>query len=1805
MRHFTRLFPALCLLLFVACNNKNKVNLIDTNATGEVPSLGNLTFTFDKNLAPDSLLDEWDNTEYIRFEPPIKGSFRWENANELVFSPENELPPATQFKASITEKLLQYQPHYRLGKCTLAGFHTAPLKLENALATWNVGEGNAGNAFPQVDLYFNYKVSPDKIKDLLNVTIDGEVRSFNIQNTTADQKISLSLMNIKMEDRDLKVKVIVKKGLKPERGNSATATDMESSLVITSPFTLLVQSIEANHDGTQGSVKVYLSQPPVADQLDRYINFEPKVKFKTEVSSEGIVITSEEFDASKAYTLNILRGLKGKIGGTLKEDFSSPVTFGKLEPSISFVNTKGVYLSGKGNKNIEINITSVKRVKVVISKIYENNLLAANSNGYYPDENYEGNNEEDYYEGEGDNYYDSRSDVTLGDVIYEKEIDTKTLPRNGNNRLFKFNIEDKLKDFKGIYHIKIRSMDEYWLGDSRFISLSDIGLIAKETKNDIYVFANSIQKAEAMNGVNISVYGRNNQLIGKGVTDNNGVTKISLNSKDYKGFRSAMITATLGNDFNYLPYNGTRVETSRFEVGGKRNNSTNIDAFVYSERDIYRPGEKINFSVIARDWKWNRPGEIPLKMKLLLPNGKELKTLKKALNNQGSLETQIELSPSAVTGSYTFEVYSSNDILIASKSILIEEFMPDRIKVTTSLDKKSLKPEESTTLSIHAVNFFGPPAANRKYEVETQTKEKSFYPEKYNKYDFNLADRSTYYENVVSEGTTDENGNASEKYSAPADYNNRGLMQIDFFTTVFDETGRPVNRKSSIDIYTQDIFYGLATDGYYYCRLNQNVAFPIIALNKEEKPVNTKAHVQVIKHEYHTYLSRYNEYFRYDSRKEDKTIVDQEVTVTGENTVFNFIPRTPGEYEIRVGAPGINSYVKQSFYSYGSWGSSYGGNFEVNNEGNIEIELDKKSYYSNENAQVLFKTPFNGKMLVTVETDKVVDYRYLNVENRSASMQLNLKADYLPNAYITATLIKPHEESDMPLTVAHGFKSITVEEKSRKIPVEISAEKNVRSRTHQKVRVRAAPNCKITLAAVDEGILQVTNYSTPDPYGFFYGKRALEVNSFDLYPLLFPEIKGKISSTGGDGFDLSKRVNPMQNKRVKLVSYWSGITDASGNGTADFEFDIPQFSGQLRLMAVAYKDASFGSGDFKMTVADPIVVSTALPRFLSPKDTVLMPVTVSNTTNNNTSASVTVKLNGSLKILGGNSQTVTLNANSEAKAQFKLIAEPKIGVAKVTVEVNGLNEKFVDETDITIRPAASLQKKTDAGFLQAGSSKAIDFGMTSFIPSSADYQLIISKNPVLELGDEIYKLVQYPYGCTEQTISAAFPQLYFSDLSELMQMDKSVKSSAIYNVQEAIRKIKMRQLYNGAITLWDNEGSENWWTTVYAAHFLQEARKAGFEVDNSLLDNIYSYLIARLKNRTTINYTYNRTQQKKIAPKEVAYSLYVLAIAGKPQISNMNYYKENSQLLALDSKYLLSAAFAIAGDKSKFKEMLPNSFTGEIANRETGGSFYSDVRDEAVALNAIIEVDPDNSQVGIMAKHLSEAIKSRPWLSTQERAFSFIALGKIARQVAKSNLKVVVKVNGKQIAENDGSTLRLTSKQLGGANVEISTTGNGKLYYFWQAEGISKDGSFKEEDSYIRVRKHFYDRYGRQLTGNNFNQNDLIIIGLTLENSYSNAIENIVITDMLPAGFEIENPRTKEMPGMNWIKNESYPIQMDVRDDRINFFVDLGAKAQTYYYAVRAVSPGTFVMGPVMADAMYNGEYHSYNGGGVIRVSEK
>ncbi|HEX4849712.1 MAG TPA: hypothetical protein VFV08_02845, partial [Puia sp.] len=485
-----------------------------------------------------------DSTEYISFEPKIPGRFRWERPDELVFSPARPLTPATTFKATLKSDILQYSKYGKIGKADNIVFSTPSLQLGNINVMWIQPEEHASAPLPQVELYFNYPVNPKTIKDKMKLSMNGQPLDYSLLTLSNDDKITLRLLGIKGEDKDHEAKISLEKGLVPEGGTNATKDVIENKIFIPSPYNLSIEDVHADHNGESGTVYVHTSQQVLPDNIASSIHFSPAVKFSVETTDDGFQISSDNFDIDKSYVLTISKGLHGRIGGVLHEEYNNNIAFGELEPSLSFGNSKAVYLSSKGNQNIEVKITNIPKVKVIISKIYENNILTAQRYGYEPIDKRSRSTESDDDEGD---YYDrysyyenENSDVSMGDIIYQKEIDTRTLPKYGNSRLFTFNIEDRLPDFKGIYHIKIRSATKYWLSDSRFISKSDIGLIAKEGKDKIYVFANSIKTTEPVSGVNVTVYGNNNQVLGMAPTNQDGVAEVTCARKEFAGFKPAM-----------------------------------------------------------------------------------------------------------------------------------------------------------------------------------------------------------------------------------------------------------------------------------------------------------------------------------------------------------------------------------------------------------------------------------------------------------------------------------------------------------------------------------------------------------------------------------------------------------------------------------------------------------------------------------------------------------------------------------------------------------------------------------------------------------------------------------------------------------------------------------------------------------------------------------------------------------------------------------------------------------------------------------------------------------------------------------------------------------------------------------------------------------------------------------------------------------------------------------------------------------------------------------------------------------------
>ncbi len=1772
------------IVVLVSCQPKDQIEIIRTNAKGEVPVLGNLTFTFNRNMVADSMTNQWVEESYFEFNPPIPGKFRWQQPNELVFSPEKDLKPATQYKASF-----QWKGKGKPADNTSLEFHTPWLKVEQFTALWTGIGDQAALIAPELVLHFNYEMTGAELLKHLEVHHEGKVIPFNLDKNAVSKEHSIRISGLRIEDKDYGFEVVLKKGMLPPGGSTETTKDIKLRTELTSPYKLNIYDCQASHDGITATIQLYTSQQIAENQdFKKFIRFDPGIPFEVKLTNEGMEIVCDKVDVSRTYNLHISAGLMGIAGGKLKQNYVNTLSFGALEPSISFVDQNGMYLSKSGKKNLEVRIVNVKEVTVSIHKIYENNILAMRKHGFWQDEY-----DPEYVSEYATDDYES----SFGDLVYKKKVTTSNLPKYRNSRLLHFDFPDNLPDFKGIYVVRISSEEQWYTTDTKVVSLSDIGLMARQGKSGMHVFAAGLGDANPKSGVNITLYGLNNQKIGQATTNENGYALLPLSKRNIRGFAPAMIVAKQGSDFNYMPLSQTRIETSRFDVGGAMPNKSGLLAYVYGARDLYRPGETVNFSAIVRTQTWKIPEQSQMKIQVLLPNGQEFKSIRKVLNKEGSLESSFALPAGTVSGAYTIEVYGPTDILIGSEKILVEEFVPDRIRVQTTMDQKKLVPGQKGNIHLRAENYFGPPAANRNYEVEIQLKETVFQAKKYPNYHFGLQYADNYYESNVMEGETDEQGKAEISFEVPAHYKDRGLLQADAFTTVFDETGRPVSRSLSIPVFTQNTFYGIRQMDYSWFQTQQPIQFFLLALNQDGIPYSSaKAHVVVIKHDYKTVISRSGSYFRYESQRQDKTISDKTLMLKGSQSYYSFTPNSPGEYEIRIARPGSNNFVSTSFYCYG-WVGNYNVNHQVNKEGHVDISTDKESYEIGEKAKVLFKTPFNGKLLVTIEQQEVISYKYLDVRNRSANFELALESEHLPNVYITATLIRPHEESTMPLTVAHGYKSLGVTDIERKLNVQILVPEKSRSNLKQKVRVKTRPGSMVTLAAVDEGILQMTSFQSPDPHGYYYAKRALNVTGFDLYPWLLPEVGNSSKSTGGDGYNLSKRVNPLPNKRVKLLSYWSGITDTK-SGEAEFEVTIPQFSGEVRFMAVAYQNQSFGHAEASMKVADPLVVSSGLPRFLSPGDTVDGVFTMTNTTTSEQTVQFDVKTAGSISIKGFQKQQFRLKPGAEIWKVVRLVAGNSPGLCRVEVQAEMNGEKFGERTDLTIRPASSLVKTHISGKVENGETRAIQW-KGRYLKGSSSRSIYVSRSPVLQYGKNLQYLIEYPYGCTEQIVSAAFPQIYYNDLSDMMLKDRDGKALSAYHINEAIRMLKTRQLYNGALTLWDGYGEEHWYASAYAAHFLYEARKAGFEVPTHFTDPLLEYLRNKLNQKERTDYFFNRNQNRSIAPKSAPYSLFVLALYGKPLVPVMNYYRQHSELLSLDGKYLLAGAYALSGDKEQFRQMLPKSYQGESVDYEGSGSFSSPLRDEALALYTLLAVDPGNAQIPNMARHISPMLADGR-LNTQEHLFGLLALGQMARSSSSANGKAEILADGKVIATVSEKGMKIPHALIRGKQVEIRVSG-GPMYYYVQEEGIGL-GNEPEVDEGISVRRQYFNRYGNEIYPSEVKSHELLIVQITLDNHWQRNIKDIVISDLLPAGFEIENHRVKQIPGMSWIKNESTATHVDMRDDRIHFFVDLGSERQTYYYAVRAVTPGYFRQGPVTADAMYMGDIYSRNGYGMVRV---
>ncbi len=749
MKSFSNiLFLIIVFTLIKGCGPSNTVKVESFTPTGEVEKLTNFVVEFSEDLASPDIQGKWLDEEFITFSPAISGKFKWTSDNTLIFSPDTPLDPIQDYTATINKQVL-FSTNFSTDFDTYE-FHTPYFDVIKADFFWTNIPHQSYKLTVQANLHFNYPVEPQSIKDFLEIKRAGKVlKDFQIVTEQAADVIAINFGEVEQTDKEQAFSIKVKENFVSVIGKEGLqeARSFESTLP---PITkLAITNVSSGFDGNTGWIEVSTTQTVDEDQLESYVSTDPQKRLHFFVSENQFRLETD-LDNVQTVDLKIKKGLPGLYGGELEFDFEQTVSMVNVNPSINFTEKKGRYLMLSGEENLKVNAVNIEEAEIEVSQVFKNNLLHFLNQYSYT-----------YYQDEYYGYYPTYYVGDYGKTLYTEKVKLS----EGKNWLksFTVNLNKALNQkYKGIYTVTVRSAGERWRNDSKMIAISDLGIISKLANDEIYVFVNTISSTEPVAEAEVSIISTNNQIILTGKTDKDGVAHFTDVKMNTEGFYPRLVVVEKDGDFNYIDLQETLIETSRYDVGGITQYSEDFNTFIYSPRNIYRPGEEVHLSAIVRNDKIKVVKDTPIITKIITPTGKVFDEFKQELNAQGSFEISFTLPNYAQTGGYRAELFTGSKQLIGSYNFSVEEFVPDKIRVLLATDKEKTKPGKKVLVNVNAEFLFGGKASGLRYEADIQLKHRGFYSKNHSGYYFtNSSIVNSNIDNTFLEGKLDEQGNAS------------------------------------------------------------------------------------------------------------------------------------------------------------------------------------------------------------------------------------------------------------------------------------------------------------------------------------------------------------------------------------------------------------------------------------------------------------------------------------------------------------------------------------------------------------------------------------------------------------------------------------------------------------------------------------------------------------------------------------------------------------------------------------------------------------------------------------------------------------------------------------------------------------------------------------------------------------------------------------------------------------------------------------------------------------------------------------
>jgi uncharacterized protein YfaS (alpha-2-macroglobulin family) len=1560
------------------------------------------------------------------------------------------------------------------------------------------------------------------------------------------------------------------------------------------------ETMETATDGDRPQVCLQFDRRiPGTRQLayDDYVRISPETQVAYRAIDRKLCLDGLGYGGS--YQVTLKRGLPAEIGA-LAEDQVIDVAIGDREPSVGF--QKQAYVLPKvGSTGVPLTTVNVDFTRLKLLRINDRNLVGEINRGNFLNNLYE---------------WDSRR---IADEAGE-QVWQGTMPVEGGRNVrvvTSVPILDMIPEIKpGVYLLMVRAAqrDEpeeqarnYWDAyATQWIVVSDIGLTTLSGEDGLSVFVRSLETAQPLNRISVQLLARNNEVLGTVTTDRDGLARFDRGLIHGTGGRlaTAVMAFRKDGDFSFLDLTRAAYDLSDRGVGG-RAAPANLDLFLYTDRGVYRPGETVHLGALLRDWAGASVAGLPITLRLVRPDGVEAQRFENLKDADGGFQQDIAISDAARTGQWTVEAFvDPHAPAIAAQSFLVEEVVPARIENRLTPSATTIVPDHELTVAGDAQFLYGAPAADLKVKSDLVVQPDPEPFPAFEGYRFGLEEEDVDPQRTAfADLRTDGKG----AFALPIKLEQLPDVQAPLKATlrveVYEFGGRPVIESVDLPVREKQLYLGikpLFSDDEV--QENGSAQFEIIALDADGKQQAVPELQYRLVHEEWDY----DWFYAGGSWDYHVSIHDgaPEVgTVAASADAPARIEKTVqwGNFRLEVYDP--TTGVASSMRFHAGWSAKLGSGESPDR---LQVVSDKPSYQAGETAQIHLRAPFAGEALVAIATDRVLSTRMVSLPAEGRTINIEIDPQWGAGAYMLASAFRPGQNQERGPGRAVGVAWLAVDSAPRTLQVAMDVPDKVTPRQTVEIPVTlsnlSGTSAYLTVAAVDEGILTLTDFASPDPVDFFFGKKRLQVELRDLYGQLIDGKAGRRGAIreGGDG-ESAQRGAP---KNIKLVALFSGLIRVGPDGKAQVAFDIPDYNGRLRLMAVAYDARNVGRAEAGLVVRDPVIADISAPRFLAPGDKSNLSLTLQNLDGAAGRYDVAFTSTGDVQLGDGASVGVDLTQGATTHLRLAILGR-RAGDGEITLSLKGPGGFALDRTiAIPVRPATAPVTDSMTMRLMPGESMTLNQAALDPFLEGATLRASFSTTPNLDVQTVLANLSHYPYGCLEQTISVAYPMLIAGDVADLWSLEDRYKQADTRELQKAIQRTVNRQRFDGLFGLWTAFDTGEPWLSAFAMDFLMRAQAKGLAVPQSAidlgLDGMRKVAAGEAGEGSGIH-RYGRT------PSAQAYAQYILARAGQAKLADLRYAADQMPLNSSPALALahIAAALSMNGEQQRAAELF-EAASKNADRRENGWWDYGTrLRDSAAVAFLMAESKQPGLDPTPLIGRVADLQGQSRWLSTQEEVWLLLAAKETAGQA--SGLKLDVS-DGLSVAQDKTFYMPATMSM---PQVKTFTNrGAAPVYAKASVTGVPKE-ELPPSDEGFTIARTIYTPDGDEADLAHLKQNDLLVVLLTGRSS-SGLDHQALITDLLPAGFETEIASlasARQTGDYSWLPELTPPIYVEYRDDRFVAAFDVydeddGRQNQDFAFAylVRVVTPGEYKLPAPSIEDMYKPTYRGRGAGGRIAI---